>query len=212
MIMIVIWTASLWVLMIFCVPIIFFIWKTITWTPMIFLMVFIIPISISIPSLPLSHSGGMPVYTVVTESTRPISVEPTYFLTFFPYVFTDMAKFIIGWGYALFKNQHFGIYFSMDPPPDIMSFVFIHPTGFKRFTSGYHFGCTHGKQNCEGTTIVSIFLLCARRLYILGAWVFVIALFDETIIHFTHYLFCVGCIGAPTRVHVVPGVALSFIG
>ena len=107
--MIVIWIVSLWVLVLSCVPIVIFIWKTCIRTLMTIHMVSITPISISVPSFVLPQSGGMPESTIASESTILMFVEPTCFLAFFPYVFADMVNFVIGLDSALFKIQQFVI-------------------------------------------------------------------------------------------------------
>ena len=134
--MIIIWIASLWVLVLFCVPIVFFIWKTCIRTLMTICMVSVTLIYISVPSFFLSHSGGMPVCTIASESTCPMFVEPTYFLTFYPYVFAAMVYFIIGSDSALLKIQQIVIQFSVDPLPNTIGIVLFHPTSLKGFTSG----------------------------------------------------------------------------
>ena len=131
-------------------------------------MVSVTPISISVPSFFLSHSGGMPVCTIITESTCPIFVEPTDFLSFYPYVFAAMVHCVTGSDSTLLKIQQIIIQLGMDPRPNTIGLVFIHPTSVKGFPSGYFFGGALGKQDCEGTTIISILLLCATRLHVAG--------------------------------------------
>ena len=147
MFIIIIWIVSLCVLMVFCVPII---------------------ISICVPSFFLSHSGGMPVCTINSESTCPMFIEPTYVLTFHLCASAAMVYCVPGSNSTPLKIQQSFIQLGLDPPPNTIGFVLLHPTSLEGFTSGYFFGRAHGKQDRERTTIISIFLLCTLGLYVAG--------------------------------------------
>ena len=155
MFMIIIWIASLWVLVLFCVPIVFFIWKTCIRTLMTIRMVSVTLISISVPSFFLSHSGGMPVCTIISEPTCPMFVEPTYFLTFYPYLFAAMVH--CHW-FELHPSQDpANCYSARRGSTSEHHRPHLHSPNKRE---GVHlwlfFGGAHGKQDREGTTIISI--------------------------------------------------------
>ena len=162
MFMIIIWIASLWILMLFCVPIVFSIWKTCIRTLMTIRMVSVTPISISVPSFFSSHFGGMPVCTIISESTCPKFVEPTDFLSFYPYVFAAMVHCVTGSDSTLLKIQQIIIQLGVDPRPNTIGLVFIHPTSVKGFPSGYFLAVLWANKIVRGPQSYP-FCCCVQR-------------------------------------------------
>ena len=188
--------------MLFCVLIVFSIWKTCIRTLMTIRMVSVTPISICPFFLFVSLRGDASMYNF--HRIYMSYIWRTNRFSFFLPLRLCRYGSLCHW-FGLHPSQDSANYYSARRGSTSEHYRSrLHsPNKCEGIPLWLFFGGALGKQDREGTTIIPIFLLCAARLYVAVMWVFMIALFDKVPVHSISYLFCMRCIGAPTRIHVV---------